>query len=95
MKKPLIKTATILAAIGVIAYCLKRFSDELVVYVSPSKAKGYDASKSDFKEMIGLSFSELDWLLLIFAFIGAFSLMVFGQLMAAVIIIFDVRRSRH
>ena len=40
-----------------------------------------------FKEMIGLSFSELDWLLLIFAFIGAFSLMVFGQLMAAVIII--------
>lgn len=40
-----------------------------------------------FKEMIGLSFSELDWLLLIFAFIGAFSLMVFGQSMAAVIII--------
>ena len=40
-----------------------------------------------FKEMIGLSFSELDWLLLIFAFIGAFSLMVFGQLMAAVIIL--------
>lgn len=40
-----------------------------------------------FKEMIGWSFSELDWLLLIFAVIGAFSLMVFGQLMAAVIII--------
>ncbi|MGJ0783037.1 hypothetical protein ACR74Y_13255 [Lacticaseibacillus rhamnosus] len=34
-----------------------------------------------------MSFSELDWLLLIFAVIGAFSLMVFGQLMAAVIII--------
>ena len=47
MKKPLVKTVTILAAIGVIAYCLKRLSDELVVYVSPSKAKGYDASESD------------------------------------------------
>ena len=48
MKKPLIKTVTPLAAIGPIAYCLKRFSDELVVYVSPSKAMGYDASESDF-----------------------------------------------
>lgn len=48
MKKPLVKTATILAAIGVIAYCLKRFSNELVVYVSPSKATGDDASQSDF-----------------------------------------------
>ena len=48
MKKPLIKTVTTLAAIGIIAYCLKRFSDELVVYVSPSKAMSYDASESDF-----------------------------------------------
>ncbi|MBM6439703.1 hypothetical protein JNW93_03185 [Lacticaseibacillus rhamnosus] len=48
MKKPLVQTATILAAIGVIAYCLKRFSNELVVYVSPSKATGDDASQSDF-----------------------------------------------
>ena len=48
MKKLLIKTVTTLAAIGIIAYCLKRFSDELVVYVSPSKAMSYDASESDF-----------------------------------------------
>ncbi|MFS8162081.1 hypothetical protein U7537_08350 [Lacticaseibacillus rhamnosus] len=48
MKKPLVKTVTILAAIGVIAYCLKRFSDELVVYVSPSKAMGANKSWSDF-----------------------------------------------
>ena len=46
-KKLQIKTVTTLAAIGINAYCLKRLSDELVVYVSPSKAKGYDASESD------------------------------------------------
>ena len=48
MRSPLIKTAIMFAAVGVIAYCLKRFSDQLVVYVSPSKATGDDASESDF-----------------------------------------------
>ncbi len=45
MKKPLIKTVTTLAAIGIE---LPIFSSDLamsfLVYVSPSKAMGYDAS---------------------------------------------------
>lgn len=38
MGKHLLKTVMAVTLIGAAAYCLKRFSDELVVYVSPDDA---------------------------------------------------------
>ncbi|OLS06367.1 hypothetical protein AUQ39_10265 [Lacticaseibacillus casei] len=43
MKSHFLKAFMAIAVVSAAAYCLKRFSDELVVYVSPDK----DASDND------------------------------------------------
>lgn len=49
MGKHLLKTVMAVTLIGAAAYCLKRFSDELVVYVSPDDAPA--------TKILGLTFS--------------------------------------
>lgn len=48
MKNHFLKTFVAIAAVGAAAYCLKRFSDELVVYVSPDKDAGAKDDWTDF-----------------------------------------------
>ena len=48
MGKHLLKTVMAVTLIGAAAYCLKRFSDELVVYVSPDDAPANRDSWTDF-----------------------------------------------
>ena len=48
MGKHLLKTVMAVTLIGAAAYCLKRFSDELVVYVSPDDSPANKDSWTDF-----------------------------------------------
>ena len=48
MGKHLLKTVMAVTLIGAAAYCLKRFSDELVVYVSPDDAPANKDSWTGF-----------------------------------------------
>ncbi|QVI34913.1 hypothetical protein KG086_00755 [Lacticaseibacillus chiayiensis] len=48
MKNHFLKIFMGIAVVGATAYCLKRFSDELVVYVSPDKDAGDKDDWTDF-----------------------------------------------
>ncbi|EKQ03358.1 hypothetical protein [Lacticaseibacillus paracasei] len=48
MGKHFLKAVMAVTLIGAAAYCLKRFSDELVVYVSPDDAPANKDSWTDF-----------------------------------------------
>ena len=47
MTHPFLKAFVAITAASAVAYCLKRFSDELVVYVSPDDVQGKN-SWTDF-----------------------------------------------